>query len=103
MAALLLALLGMWAWQTKAAKNQAPTIGYSSFFALVEQGKVKSVVLTGQTLEVELSSKQQVAGQTSQKFRTLSPSDDVALLPLLRQKQVELRVMSEEPPLLLTC
>ncbi len=96
------ALLGMWAWQTRTAKSQAPTIGYSSFFQLVDQGKVKSVVLTGQTIEGELSSKQQVAGQTLQKFRTLMPAEDVALLPLLRTKQVELQVASEEPPLLLT-
>ena len=102
MGTLALALLGMWAWQTRAAKAQAPTIGYSSFFTLVEQGKVKSVVITGQNIEGELSSKQQVAGQALQKFRTLGPSEDVALLPLLRQKQVELHVASEEPPLALT-
>jgi len=102
MGTLALALLGMWAWQNRAAKAQAPTIGYSSFFTLVEQGKVKSVVITGQNIEGELSSKQQVAGQALQKFRTLGPSEDVALLPLLRQKQVELHVASEEPPLALT-
>ena len=102
MGTLALALLGMWAWQNRAAKAQAPTIGYSSFFTLVEQGKVKSVVITGQNIEGELSSKQQVAGQALQKFRSLGPSEDVALLPLLRQKQVELHVASEEPPLALT-
>jgi cell division protease FtsH len=102
MGALLLALLGMWAWQTRSARSQAPLIGYSNFFTLVEQGKVKSVVITGQAIEGELSSKQQVAGQTLQRFRTLSPNEDVALLPLLRQKGVELNVASEEPPLLLT-
>jgi cell division protease FtsH len=102
MGALLLALLGMWAWQTRNARSQAPLIGYSNFFTLVEQGKVKSVVITGQTIEGELTSKQQVAGQTLQRFRTLSPNEDVALLPLLRQKSVELHVASEEPPLLLT-
>jgi cell division protease FtsH len=102
MGALLLALLGMWAWQTRTARSQAPLIGYSDFFTLAEQGKVKSVIITGQSIEGELSSKQQVAGQTLQRFRTLSPSEDVALLPLLRQKAVELQVASEEPPLLLT-
>jgi cell division protease FtsH len=102
MGLLLVGLLGMWAWQTRAAKAQAPSIGYSSFFSLVERGLVKSVVITGQAIEGELSSKQQVAGQTLQKFHTLGPSEDVALLPLLRQKQVELRVASEEPPLALT-
>jgi cell division protease FtsH len=102
MGALLLALLGMWAWQTRTARAQAPTIGYSKFFTLVEQGKVKSVIITGQTIEGELSSKQQVEGQALQRFRTLSPNEDVALLPLLREKAVELNVTSEEPPLLLT-
>jgi cell division protease FtsH len=102
MGALLVALAGMWIWQTRAAKAQAPSIGYSSFFALAQEGKVKSVVITGQTIEGELTSKQQVAGQTLQKFHTLAPNEDVALLPLLREKQVELRVASEEPPLALT-
>ncbi len=99
MGAVLAALLGMWVWQTRAARAQAPNIGYSNFFTLAEEGKVKSVVITGQSIEGELTSKQQVAGQTLLKFRTLSPSEDAALLPLLRQKQVELQVTSEEPPL----
>jgi cell division protease FtsH len=102
MGVLLVALLGMWAWQNRAARAQAPTIGYSKFFSLVESGKVKSVVITGQTIEGELSSKQQVDGQALQKFRTLGPSEDVALLPLLREKKVELHVASEEPPFALT-
>ena len=97
MGVLLVALFGMWAWQNRAARAQAPTIGYSKFFSLVESGKVKSVVITGQTIEGELSSKQQVDGQALQKFRTLGPSEDVALLPLLREKKVELHVASEEP------
>jgi len=102
MGVLLVALFGMWAWQNRAARAQAPTIGYSKFFSLVESGKVKSVVITGQTIEGELSSKQQVDGQALQKFRTLGPSEDVALLPLLREKKVELHVASEEPPFALT-
>ena len=102
MGLVLAAMLGTWAWQTRSAKSQATIIGYSSFYQLVDQGKVKSVVLTGQTIDGELSSMQQVAGQTLQKFRTLMPAEDAALLPLLREKHVELHVASEEPPLLLT-
>jgi cell division protease FtsH len=101
MGALLAALVGMWVWQGRASRSQAPTIGYSNFFTLAEQGKVKSVLITGQSIEGELSSQQQVGGQTLKKFRTLGPSEDAALLPLLREKQVELQVASEEPPLAL--
>jgi cell division protease FtsH len=102
MGLVLAAMVGTWAWQTRTSKSQAATIGYSSFFQLVDQGKVKAVILTGQTIDGELSSKQQVAGQALQKFRTLMPAEDAALLPLLREKHVELHVASEEPPLLLT-
>src|SRR4051812_5749212 len=102
MGLVLAAMVATWAWQSRTAKSQAATIGYSSFFQLVEQGKVKAVVLTGQTIDGELSAKQKVDGQTLQKFRTLMPAEDAALLPLLRDKHVELHVASEEPPLLLT-
>ena len=43
MGGLLAVLVGMWVWQGRAARSQAPTIGYSNFFTLAEQGKVKSV------------------------------------------------------------
>jgi cell division protease FtsH len=102
MGVLMAALLGMWAWQNRSARALGPTIGYSKFFSLAEQGKVKSVVVTGQTIEGELTSKQQVDGQTLQKFRTLAPNEDAALLPLLREKKIELHVASEEPPFALT-
>jgi cell division protease FtsH len=102
MAVLIAALVGTWIWQSRTVKGQAPTIGYSSFFALVDQGKVKSVIITGQSVEGELKSKEKVDGQTLQKFHTLMPNEDAALLPLLRDKHVELRVASEEPPFMLT-
>ena len=94
--------IAVWIWQTKASRAQAPSIPYSSFFQLVDTGKVKNVVITGQVIEGELTTKQQLSGQTLQTFRSLMPLEDVALLPLLRERHVEHRIASEEPPLALT-
>lgn len=97
---LLATFAASWAWQTK-QKAPSTAIGYSRFFGLVGEGKVKSVTLTGQELEGELSSPQDIDGQKLQKFRSLMPTQDPALLPLLREKRVEHRVASDEPPFLL--
>jgi cell division protease FtsH len=62
------------------------------FYAWVEAGKVKAVVLSDESIQGELSSPEEIAGHRSQSFQTARPEEDPALLPLLREKKVTIRV-----------
>jgi cell division protease FtsH len=90
--------LSLWLWRAGAATAQ-PTVDYSVFFHWLEAGRVKSVVLGERTLEGSLVSPENIAGRTTSSFRTVLPDSDVALLPLLREKQVETRVADDAQPL----
>jgi cell division protease FtsH len=92
-------LVAMWAWQARMQGAHAPGIDYSVFYALASQGKVKTVVLQGQDIEGEFTAKEKIEGHEILAFHTMMPRQDEALLPLLREKQVQIRVASEEPPL----
>lgn len=70
LAFLAMAFLGTCAWQTR-SKVEPTSIGYSRAFALVAEGKVKSVVLTGQAMDGELAEPQQIDGSTVRQFRSL--------------------------------
>jgi cell division protease FtsH len=91
-------LFGMWMWRSSIEGARAPSIDYSSFYAMAQEGKVESVVIRGQVVEGKFKGQEQVQGQKLEHFETLTPRDDQQLLPLLREKGVKLRVASEEQP-----
>jgi hypothetical protein len=51
-----------------------PSISYTSFYDLVEQGKVERVLIEGQSVELVLKSREAVEGAQSQRFQTTLPS-----------------------------
>src|SRR5215471_15655806 len=96
-------LAAMWGWQLLGQnRKQAPTITYSAFYALVDEGKVTSVTVSGQDVSGRLVGEEQVEGKSVRDFRTTLPSqEDPQLYPLLREKKVSIEVKSEEQPLAL--
>ena len=89
-------LVGTWAWRT--FLNEAPPapIAYSQFYALLTDGKVQSVAMSGEALDVTLKSSETVAGRAVQTVHTTAAPNDPALLPLLRQKGVQINVKSQQ-------
>jgi cell division protease FtsH len=88
-------------------KPSLPSVDYSNFYSLVDQGAVKRVTIDGQNATGELKTTQPVEGKSIREFATVLPSpQDTSLLPLLRQKQVDIRVEAEQPafwaPVLMT-
>jgi cell division protease FtsH len=96
---LIVVLLGTWLWREKAQTVTQPQVDYSTFYTWVEQGKVGAVVIKGPQLTGTLKQAQTVAGGSTQSFQTTLPDRDEALIPLLRSKQTQVRVASEEQPL----
>jgi len=90
----------MWAWQLFGhQQRELPTISYSSFYHLAEQGKVASVTISAQAVSGHLTDVQQVDSRQVKDFRTTLPSQqDTQLFPLLREKNVEIQVKNEEQP-----
>ena len=62
------------------------------------QGKVASVVLDGEVVDATLKSPETLDGRTVKTFRTNVPANDSALLPLLREKGVQIMVKSQKQP-----
>src|SRR5262249_47807880 len=87
---LVLLLAAMWAWQLFGHdKHELPTIPYSAFYSLVDEGKVQSVTVSGQAVSGKLGDQQVVDNRPIREFRTTLPSQpDAALFPLLREKKV---------------
>jgi len=92
-----LVLGGMWLWKaTREEAPPSPPIAYSQFYAWLADGKVQSVVLNGEALDGVLKSPQTVEGRQVQTVHTNLAPNDPALLPLLRQKDVQISVRSHE-------
>jgi cell division protease FtsH len=87
-------------------KPVSPGIDYSTFYSLVEQGKVARVTVEGQSVSGSLRAAQQVDGRTVTDFSTTLPAQDKDLFPALRQNGVDVRVEADQPsvwgPLLVT-
>jgi len=88
-------------------KPPAPSIDYSTFYSLVDQGKVAEVTIEGQSVDGTLKAPEQVEGKSVKDFSTNLPAQpDHDLLPTLRQQHVDVRVEPEHPsfwgPLLIT-
>ena len=88
-------------------RPQGPVLDYSTFYSLADQGKVASVTISGQTVLGQLKETQPIGGRPVRDFSTtLPPQQDRDLLPLLRQRAVDIRVTPDQQnvwaPLVLT-
>jgi cell division protease FtsH len=94
--ALALTVAGTWLWRT--FLNEAPPapIAYSQFYALLTDGKVQSVVMSGEALDATLKAPETLAGRALTAVHTTAAANDPALLPLLRQKGVQINVNSQQ-------
>src|SRR4051812_3609214 len=106
---ILLLLFGLITWQFFATGERPPehSVTYSTFYGLVEAGKVAKVTLGGQNVTGTLKNAETVDGKSLTDFRTVLPeSEDRELLPLLRSKNVEITAESTRQsfvvPLLIT-
>jgi cell division protease FtsH len=71
-------------------------LSYTHFYAELEAGHVKRVSLRGRAVAGDLEPAQTIDGRSVGHFRTTLPAqDDPALLPLLRDKNVEVEVGEE--------
>jgi cell division protease FtsH len=97
---LVLLLAGMWAWQLFGHdQRELPPIPYSSFYSLVEGGKVAAVNVSGQAVTGKLVDQEVVDNRPIREFRTTLPAQpDPGLFPLLREKKVDISVRNEEQP-----
>jgi cell division protease FtsH len=88
-------------------KPHPPSIAYTSFYSLVNDSKVASVTIEGQAVTGALKGDETVEGKPVREFSTVLPQqEDPSLLPLLREKKVDVRVEPEQPtfwgPMLVT-
>jgi cell division protease FtsH len=78
--------------------SPAVELPYTTFYALVDQGQVESVTFRGRELTMKLTSAVDVEGLSSTRARTRLPDqDDRELLPLLRERAVEVVVRDDDP------
>jgi cell division protease FtsH len=88
-------------------KPAVPSLDYSTFYSLVDQGRVVRIAIEGQSVTGALKEPVPVEGKSVTDFSTTLPAQqDSTLFPLLRQKGVDVRVQTEQPsvwgPLLVT-
>jgi len=102
---LVLLLLGFAAYQYYAGKQDDvhPPISYTAFWREVQDQKVESVQIRGQTVIGKLREERTIEGKKLKNFHTMVPAQgDEELLPLLRNKGVEVVVKSEDQPIAVT-
>jgi len=94
---LVLAVLlgGVWLWKSSQKQQTHPEVDYSTAYGWIEAGKVKSVVLEGQDLQGVLSEPQSVDGRPMDRFHARIPDKDDSLIPLLREKKIQVRVVEK--------
>jgi len=95
--ALMLLFFGLSFWRAVTAPPPAPPVDYSEFYAWAKRGEILSVEFSGQSLRGTLERPQKVGNQETDRFSTVLPSDDPALLPLLRERGVAIRVSDQSP------
>src|SRR5512141_789990 len=93
-----LLLLTWWFWQKNTEGTGPPSVAYSQLFQLVEQGKVESVVFDGEGLVATLVKPEKLDGRESKTLHTTILPNDAQLLPLLRQKGVNITVKTQKQP-----
>ena len=92
-----LALAAMTTWWVTSGRNPpAPTISYTELYSFVEQGKVATVTLAGVQATGKLKQEESLGARKIKDFQAVLPQqEDRDLLPLLRQKQVDVTVTSD--------
>jgi cell division protease FtsH len=88
----------MFLWKSTAERPNQPAIPYSQFFQWAKDGKVESIVLSGDSVDGTLKAPEQVAGQPVKDFHTDLAPNDQALLPVLRDRGVKIEVKSQQQP-----
>src|SRR6187200_1466934 len=95
--ALMLLFFGLSLWRAVTAPPPVPSVDYSEFYAWAKGGQVLSVEVAGQTLRGTLARAHKIGNQDTDRFSTVLPSEDPALLPLLREHGVTIRVSNQAP------
>jgi cell division protease FtsH len=90
-------LMALFAWEAAAWKSATlPQIDYSQLYAWVDEGKVAKVTIEGDEVSGDLKEAQTIEGRSSKTFRSTLPAhEDKDFLPLLRQKQVDVKAVEE--------
>ena len=92
---LILLAVSVWFWRSNADSVLRPTVDYSTFYTWLEADKIKGVTLNPPDLEGDLRSPETIHGRSVPSFKTLMPENDPALLPLLRERKVDIRVTDD--------
>jgi cell division protease FtsH len=83
-----------------AKRSHEASISYSDFYRDVSQGKIASVVFDGRDVTGKFAKTETVGGSTVSAFETSLPDvEDPTLLPMLRDKGVDVRAHREQDPL----
>ena len=95
--ALLITLIGSQLLISREPRPQR--VAYSTFYELVDHGKVAHVLLSGQTASGELKQREELEGNRPTKsFDTTLPlQEDEGLFPLLRREKVAVDVETSHP------
>jgi len=94
--ALALMFAASWLWRSYLADAPPARVSYSQFYAWLADGKVQSVVMSGESIAATLKSPETADGRVLRDIHTTAAANDPALLPLLRQKGVQIDVNSQQ-------
>jgi cell division protease FtsH len=96
---LLVLMLGaMWFWKWSSESSNEPPLAYSQLFTWAQQGKLESVIVSGDALQGVLKQAETLDGRTVKDFHCNLPVGDPALLSLLRDKGVKIVIRSQQQP-----
>ena len=91
-------LAAMWLWKSANEGAAKQVVAYSQLYEWAHQGKLSSVDIAGDAVDVNLKSPETLDGKSITSFRSNLPREDAALLPLLREKGVRIVVKSQQQP-----
>jgi cell division protease FtsH len=95
---LLMLIAAVSLWRPDGKSSAQPDVEYSVFFSWLDQGKVQAVTIEGARITGRLEAGTDWRGRRIDRFGTVIPAGDQALLPLLRSKRVTIEVKSEQQP-----
>ncbi len=93
-----MSVAAFWLMQSAGGNKARSEIDYSTFYKLVQKGKVEKVTLTDQQITGQISDVTDLDSDLAKKFSdtkkfsTTQPKEDRDLLPLLRKKNVSVSV-----------
>jgi cell division protease FtsH len=92
--AAILAFMSFWTWTGQ--RQLQPSVGYSTLYTWVDEGKLASATLRGHRLDGTLKAATKIEGEDTTKFQTELPEHDDELLPFLRRNGVQITVESDQ-------